>query len=327
MTSKLELKNLTQVFGNKVVLDHLNLSIEDGEFFVILGPSGTGKSTLLRTIVGIERPISGRILVDGRDVTELPPNKRDISMVFQNYALYPNMTVFQNIAFPLKMAGMDKDSIRQKVTEIAAKLNIATELDKNVTLLSGGQKQRVALCRALVRNPAMFLLDEPLSNLDARVRFTAREELRKIQREFDQTFVYVTHDQSEAQNLADRVGVLRNGKVEQIGSYRDLYERPSTKWVADFIGEYPMNFLDGEIVGMDEGTEMGFRAYWVETGKGDLEATVVASELVHETYFVYAKMGDRNLVLKSSFKPEIGSKISFSIKKFNVYRDGRIVDN
>ncbi len=327
MTAKLELRNLTQIFGQKVVLDHLNLAIEDGEFFVILGPSGTGKSTLLRTIVGIERPVSGQIFVDGRDVTGLPPNKRDISMVFQNYALYPNMTVFQNIAFPLKMAGLDKNSIKEKVTEIATKLNIVSELDKNVTLLSGGQKQRVALCRALVRNPAMFLLDEPLSNLDARVRYTAREELRKIQKEFDQTFVYVTHDQSEAQNLADRVGVLRNGKVEQIGSYRDLYEKPSTKWVADFIGEYPMNFIDGPLMGLDESLEIGFRAYWVETGSGDLEATVMASELVHETYFVYAKMGDRNLVLKSSFRPENGSRVSFSVKKFNIYKDGKIVEN
>ena len=174
----------------------INLTVDDNEFFVILGPSGTGKSTLLKLIVGIEYPDEGRIFIDGKDVTELPPNKRNIAMVFQNYALYPNMTVFENIAFPLRMR--KESNISKRVRAVAEKLNISDVLGKNATRISGGQKQRVALARAIVRNPALFLLDEPLSNLDARIRFSAREELKRIQRDLNNTFIFVTHDQSEA---------------------------------------------------------------------------------------------------------------------------------
>ncbi|WP_075057326.1 ABC transporter ATP-binding protein [Thermogymnomonas acidicola] len=329
MSTKLELRNVTQRYGSKVVLNRLSLEIEDGEFFVILGPpSGTGKSTLLRTIVGIERPVSGHIILDGKDITQLPPNKRNIAMVFQNYALYPNMTVYENISFPLRMAHMNKQQIREKVTSIAKKLNIEEVLDRNVTQLSGGQKQRVALSRALVRNPAMFLLDEPLSNLDARVRFTAREELKKIQRDFNQTFVYVTHDQSEAQNLADRVAVLRNGRIEQIGKYNELYENPKTKWIGDFIGgDYPMNFLDGSVLGLDGGVEIGFRPYWVECDSGEIEGRVISFEIVHESYFVYCDVKGKTVVVRSTSPVESGDYIRFSIKKFRKYRDGNLVED
>ena len=176
MTVKLNLVDITKKFGSNVVLNHLNLEVNEGEFMVILGPSGMGKTTMLRTIVGIEQPNSGRIIVDGEDVTNKPPNKRNLSMVFQNYALYPNMNVYKNIAFPLKMVRIPKQKIDTKVKEVAKLLNIDKVIQQNVTTLSGGQKQRVALARALVRDPALFLLDEPLSNLDARVRYTARQD-------------------------------------------------------------------------------------------------------------------------------------------------------
>ena len=215
MTYKMELINLEKSYNNVKVLKKLNLNVNQGEFLVILGPSGEGKSTLLRTIVNIEPLDKGKVIVDGKDVTDQPPNKRNIAMVFQNYALYPNMTVYENIAFPLKMGRMNKSTIKTKIDEIASLLKIEDILNKNATKLSGGQKQRVAIARALVRDPALFLLDEPLSNLDARVRYTSRQELKRLQRELNYTFIYVTHDQLEASNLADRVAVLHNGVIER----------------------------------------------------------------------------------------------------------------
>ncbi|MCL4323069.1 MAG: ABC transporter ATP-binding protein, partial [Candidatus Thermoplasmatota archaeon] len=237
MTTKMSYENVYKLYGSKRVLNKLNLDVEEGEFLVILGPSGMGKSTLLRTTVGIEDITAGKIVLDGEDISKLPPNKRNIAMVFQNYALYPNMTVYQNINFPLKMAKFDKGEAKRKIEAIAETLKIGDVLERNINQLSGGQKQRVALARALVRDPKIFLLDEPLSNLDARVRFTARAELKKIQKELGHTFVYVTHDQTEAATLSDRVAVLRDGGIEQIGVYDEILNEPKSKWLGDFVGE------------------------------------------------------------------------------------------
>lgn len=272
MNVKMKYENVYKFYGKTRVLDKFNLEIYDGEFLVVLGPSGTGKTTLLRVTVGIEEMTQGKIIIDDEDVSKYPPDRRNIAMVFQNYALYPNMTAYQNIAFPLKMAKKSKPEIKRKVEEIAETLKIAEVLEKNITLLSGGQKQRVALARALVRDPKIFLLDEPLSNLDARVRVVARGELKKIQKELGHTFVYVTHDQSEAGSMADRVAILRSGKIEQIGTYEELLNESKSTWVGDFIGDHPMNFISGKKIGL-RGHTIGFRDSWVSEGTGNLTGT------------------------------------------------------
>ncbi|MGC8516137.1 MAG: ABC transporter ATP-binding protein [Thermoplasmata archaeon] len=308
MVVKLELRNVTKSYGKTKVINDLSISVEAGEFFVVLGPSGTGKSTLLKLIVGIEQPDSGKILIDGKDVTRLPPNKRNLAMVFQNYALYPNMTVYQNIAFPLKMHRIR--NIPDKVRNIAGKLNIGDILSKKVTQISGGQQQRVALARAIVRNPTLFLLDEPLSNLDARVRYSARGELKKLQQDLHQTFVFVTHDQKEAEALGDRVGVLHQGTFEQISSYNDLYNDPKTPWIGDFVGDYPMNFVGSK----------GFRPEWVELGQGEYKLEIDSSENVGGIYFVHGKTDDgESLILKADRRYENGEQIKFSISKFKEF--------
>jgi ABC-type sugar transport system ATPase subunit len=304
MTAKLELRNVTKTYGKTNVISDMSLTVEEGEFFVVLGPSGTGKSTLLKLIVGIEQPDKGKVFIDGKDVTRLPPNKRNIAMVFQNYALYPNMTVYQNIAFPLKMHRIANP--KQKVIDISAKLNISDILNKRVTQISGGQQQRVALARAIVRNPSIFLLDEPLSNLDARVRYTARSELKKLQQELGQSFLFVTHDQKEAEALGDRIGVLHSGKFEQIATYKDMYENPSTPWIGDFVGDFPMNFIG----------RMGFRPEWTTVGSGEYSMTVDSEESIGDVVFLHGSMDDGNrMILKSTVREKPGNSIKFSITR------------
>ncbi len=304
MTAKLELRNVTKTYGKTNVISDMSLTVEEGEFFVVLGPSGTGKSTLLKLIVGIEQPDKGKVFIDGKDVTRLPPNKRNIAMVFQNYALYPNMTVYQNIAFPLKMHRIANP--KQKVIDISAKLNISDILNKRVTQISGGQQQRVALARAIVRNPSIFLLDEPLSNLDARVRYTARSELKKLQQELGQSFLFVTHDQKEAEALGDRIGVLHSGKFEQIATYKDMYENPSTPWIGDFVGDFPMNFIG----------RMGFRPEWTTVGSGEYSMTVDSEESIGDVVFLHGIMDDGNrMILKSTVREKPGNSIKFSITR------------
>ncbi|HLH86585.1 MAG TPA: ABC transporter ATP-binding protein [Thermoplasmataceae archaeon] len=313
MTAKLELRNVSKSYGKQLVISDMSIEIEKGELFVVLGSSGAGKSTLLKLIVGIERPDEGKILIDGRDVTNLPPNKRNIAMVFQNYALYPNMNVYENIAFPLKMKRLV--NIDAKVKEVAEKLKIAEILNKRVNQISGGQQQRVALARAIVRNPSLFLLDEPLSNLDARVRYTARSELKRIQRELDQTFVFVTHDQKEAETLGDRVGILHQGVFEQIGKFEEIYEKPATRWIGDFIGDFPMNFIGNT----------GFRPEWIQIGSGPYVMRVDYSESVGGSYFVHGTTDDGNsLILKSEVPYAAGDLAKFSIvKSINFPDDGK----
>jgi len=238
-----EIHRISKVFGSVLAVDGVNLTVNDGEFFVLLGSSGCGKSTLLRLIAGIESPTGGEIRIGGRLMNDLPPQARQVAMVFQSYALYPHMTVSKNIAFPLTVQGMSREAIAEKVQRAAAMFGIEQLLDRKPRQLSGGERQRVALARALVREPAVFLLDEPLSNLDARLRTAAREELLQLQRQIGTTTIYVTHDQVEAMALADRVAVMDAGQVRQIGTPREIYHEPADTFVAGFLGSPPMNLV------------------------------------------------------------------------------------
>ncbi|MAY63350.1 MAG: sugar ABC transporter ATP-binding protein [Rhizobiales bacterium] len=243
---QIKLEKVTKAFGNTQVIPPLDLEIEDGEFVVFVGPSGCGKSTLLRLIAGLEDVTSGDIVIDGTNATELPPARRGLAMVFQSYALYPHMSVKKNIAFPLKMAKMPEDKIEEKVKNAAHILNLTDYLDRRPGQLSGGQRQRVAIGRAIVREPAAFLFDEPLSNLDAALRVNMRLEISELHQSLKTTMIYVTHDQVEAMTMADKIVVLRAGNIEQVGSPLELYRSPNNLFVAGFIGSPKMNFLEGD---------------------------------------------------------------------------------
>jgi multiple sugar transport system ATP-binding protein len=248
-----ETRCITKLFDEVRAVDGINLLAKEGEFLVLLGPSGCGKTTLMRLIAGLERPTSGDIVIDGNVVTGLPPRARNIAMVFQSYALYPHLTVEKNISFPLRAVGMPGDAIRKKVAWAAQMFGIQGFLDRKPRQLSGGERQRVALARAVVREPVVFLLDEPLSNLDAKLRNSARDELKQFQRSLGTTTIYVTHDQAEAMGLGDRIAVLNQGRVRQIGTPHEIYGYPADIFAATFIGSPPMNLIeDGE-------TWIGFR--------------------------------------------------------------------
>ena len=248
--AEVEIRSLTKVFPNGVrALDALDLEIRDGEFFALLGPSGCGKTTLLRTLAGLESPSSGSIAIGGRDVTNRPPGVRDVAMVFQDYALYPHMTVVDNIAYPLKIKKMAKAGRRAKAGEVGAHLGLESMLARRPAQLSGGQQQRVALARAIAYRPQLFLLDEPLSNLDARLRLEARTFLKRLQSEVQTTTVYVTHDQSEALALADRIAVMDSGRISQLGTPAEVFKRPANTFVAGFIGSLRMNLLPATVDG------------------------------------------------------------------------------
>ncbi len=249
--SEVRVEHLSKQFGATTVLPDVTLTVRDGEFFTIVGPSGCGKSTLLQLLAGLDRPTSGRILFDGVDVTGLEPRERDVALVFQSYALYPHMTVRDNLAFPLRVTksktGLDRPHIEGEVLRVAGLLGLESLLDRWPRELSGGQRQRVALGRALIRQPRLFLLDEPLSNLDTQLRAVMRAELRHLHDRLGTTMIYVTHDQTEAMTLADRVAVLDQGVVQQIGPPQALYDQPSNLFVAKFVGHPAINILDGEI--------------------------------------------------------------------------------
>lgn len=239
----LQLNNIEKYFGEHHAIKGIDLEIEKGEFVVFVGPSGCGKSTLLRLIAGLEPIDKGSLFLDRRDITSLPSSKRDLAMVFQSYALYPHMTVFENMSFALKLAGVDRAVIRAKVDKVAAILDLGKYLERTPKELSGGQRQRVAIGRSIVRDPKVFLFDEPLSNLDAALRVQTRIEIAKLHRELGATTIYVTHDQVEAMTLADRVVVLRDGQIEQHGSPLELYDRPANRFIAQFIGTPSMNVV------------------------------------------------------------------------------------
>jgi len=239
----LELKNIKKSFGDAHIIKGVDLQINKGEFIVFVGPSGCGKSTLLRLIAGLEPVTSGQLMLDGREITNLPSGKRDLAMVFQSYALYPHMSVADNMSFALKLANVPKDEIRKKVDYAAKQLNLTNYLERTPKELSGGQRQRVAIGRAIVRAPKVFLFDEPLSNLDAALRGNTRVEIHKLHVALGATSIYVTHDQVEAMTLADRVVVLKDGLIEQVGAPMDLYDRPANQFVAQFIGMPSMNMI------------------------------------------------------------------------------------
>lgn len=241
----IRVKNLKKYFGKVKAVDGINFEAEDGEFIALLGPSGCGKTTTLLMLAGIYKPTEGEIFFDDKLVNNVPPKYRKIGMVFQNYALYPHMNVFENIAFPLKTLKLSREKIREKVLEIANRMFISEILERKPTQISGGQQQRVALARALVKEPEILLFDEPLSNLDANLRMLMRAEIKRLQSELGITSVYVTHDQAEAMTMASRIAVFNFGKIVQYGTPDEIYDKPSNMFVASFIGNPPMNFLKG----------------------------------------------------------------------------------
>ena len=258
--------------GGVLAVDRLELDVRDGEFLVLVGPSGSGKSTALRMLAGLDHPTEGRIRIGDRDVTDVAPRDRDVAMVFQNYALYPHMTVRENLGFGLRMRKTPRAEIEKRVGETASKLGIEALLARKPGVLSGGERQRVALGRAIVREPSVFLFDEPLSNLDARLRAGMRTELVRLHRELRTTMVYVTHDQVEAMTMGQRIAVLRDGRLQQVAAPLDLYDRPANRFVAGFIGSPPMNFFDGRL---DTGPIRRFtgRSFALELGPSGNDAT------------------------------------------------------
>jgi multiple sugar transport system ATP-binding protein len=289
---QITLNQITKSFGDVQVIPPLDLEINDGEFVVFVGPSGCGKSTLLRLIAGLEDVTSGEITIDGKTATEVPPAKRGLAMVFQSYALYPHMSVRKNIAFPLRMAGLDKAAQDAKVEAAAKVLNLTDYLDRRPGQLSGGQRQRVAIGRAIVREPAAFLFDEPLSNLDAALRVNMRLEISELHQSLKTTMIYVTHDQVEAMTMADKIVVLQAGVIEQVGSPLDLYHSPRNKFVAGFIGSPKMNFLTGAYADEYGAATIGIRPEHlsVSPNEGKWSGVVGVSEHLGSDTFLYVEI-------------------------------------
>ncbi len=314
----LRITNLHKRYGNVEVLKDINLDIKSGEFIVFVGPSGCGKSTLLRTISGLETISSGTLEIGGRVVNDIAPSKRGIAMVFQSYALYPHMTVFDNMAYSLKLQRASTAEIKQKVEAAADMLQLRPYLERLPKALSGGQRQRVAIGRAIVRNPQVFLFDEPLSNLDAALRVATRMEIAKLKESLpDTTMIYVTHDQVEAMTLADRIVVLKDGVVMQVGSPMELYDHPQSLFVAGFIGSPKMNFMTGADAAKYNAATVGVRPEHMEIqpkGKGVWSGKVIYSENLGSDSFIYVDIGAEEAVIvrqegKASY--HAGETISF----------------
>ncbi len=357
----LTFKDINKIYPNGFHAVHnFNLEVEKGEFIVFVGPSGCGKSTTLRMVAGLENISSGEFLINGQRVNEKGPREREIAMVFQSYALYPHMSVYDNLAFGLTLQGVDEDVIEQKVMKTAKILGLTEYLDRKPRALSGGQRQRVAVGRAIIRKVGVFLMDEPLSNLDAKQRVTMRSEITQIHRETGATTIYVTHDQTEAMTMADRIVVMKEGYVQQVGTPYDLYFNPVNVFVAGFIGEPPMNFIKGTVkngclkVGQTdvklslvvseqtaasyEGKEvfLGFRPEHATLVKGDVPAdsvefscTVELTELLGDNTNVYIDIDGINAILKIDphDTPEIDSNIRFAVHKGSIYLfDGETED-
>lgn len=296
---QISLEKVTKSFGDVNVIPPLDLTIHDGEFTVFVGPSGCGKSTLLRLIAGLEDTTSGTIKIDGKDATNIPPAKRGLAMVFQSYALYPHMSVRKNIAFPLRMAKMDKAEQDHRIEQAAAALNLTDYLERKPGQLSGGQRQRVAIGRAIVREPAAFLFDEPLSNLDAALRVGMRLEISEMHKRLATTMIYVTHDQVEAMTMADKIVVLRAGYIEQVGTPLELYKTPRNVFVAGFIGSPKMNLIEGPEAAKHNAHTIGFRPEHIDVmeSDGQWQGTVgVAEHLGSDTFLHVHETGLADMI-------------------------------
>jgi multiple sugar transport system ATP-binding protein len=333
-------QEVSKTFGHVMAVNKLNLEVAQGEFLVLLGPSGCGKTTSLRMLAGLERISSGTIRIGGAIVNELPPRSRNVAMVFQSYALYPHLSVYENLAYPLRIRGVPKAAIAPRVGEVASLLQIDSLLDRRPKQLSGGQRQRVALGRAIVRRPAVFLMDEPLSNLDAQLRVHTRGELKRLQSELGVTTIYVTHDQAEAMTLADRVAIMRDGLLQQIGPPRAIYDRPSNMFVARFLGSPGMNFLKGllrsdagRLCWYSNGYTLPLPSEWVapassssevylgvrpenvgfvdQPDETSLPAEVYVSEALGNETLIRLQMNGQELVARADadFEPEVGTRV------------------
>ncbi|PSH67395.1 MULTISPECIES: ABC transporter ATP-binding protein [Phyllobacterium] len=319
------LQKVSKSFGTTAVIPEIDLEIDDGEFVVFVGPSGCGKSTLLRMIAGLEDLSGGRIVIDGKDMSNEAPAKRGLSMVFQSYALYPHMSVYGNIAFPLKMDGQEKSAIDKKVKDAAHILNLTNYLDRRPGQLSGGQRQRVAIGRAIVRQPKAFLFDEPLSNLDAALRGNMRLEISDLHHQLKTTMIYVTHDQVEAMTMADKIVVLNAGRIEQVGSPLELYRSPRNVFVAGFIGSPRMNLIEGQEAAKQNATTLGVRPEHIRISKTDgaWKGTVGVTEHLGSDTFIHVQVdgvGKITVRTDGDFSTEFGQQVYLTPEPARLHR-------
>jgi multiple sugar transport system ATP-binding protein len=336
--TSVRLEQISKQFGKFSVFDHIDLKIENGELFSLVGPSGSGKTTLLRIIAGLEVQDSGHVFIGSKMVDSLGPAKRNIGMVFQDYALYPNKKVIDNIMSPLVVKGVKRGDALKQASEMAERLGIGETLLRKPGQISGGQQQRVALARALIKHPDVFLLDEPFSNLDAQLRFSARKFLKEVQREFGITTIYVTHDQSEALSISDRVAIMGNGRIHQVGTPKEIYSSPYDEFSATFIGSPPLNVLNVKVSkgvsspiilplgGVADGEfRVGIRPESIVIGSGPNEATVTAFEYAGRETIVYLKVEDieiRSIVFDASGL-KVGGKVRFEVQQGGTHSLGK----
>ena len=324
--AKVELKNLSKTYDKKILaLEDINLTIEDGQFFVLLGPSGAGKTTTLRCIAGLEKIDSGSVLFDNELVTEDQPASRDVSFVFQQFSLYPHYTVYENLAFPLRspMRKLPEEEIKTKIENIAKMLKISNKLKNKATELSGGEMQRVAIGRALVRKPNIYLMDEPLSSLDAKLRESLRIELKNIQTNLNATILYVTHDQAEATTLADKIGVLKEGKIVQIGTPEEIYENPNSIYVSQRLGSPKINVLPGSLFNINDNIPtFGIRPENILLGVGKYSGKIISIENLGSETVVAINFEGHELLssIQGTYKSSINEAINFDINKNKVLK-------
>ena len=324
--AKVELKNLSKTYDKKILaLENINLTIEDGQFFVLLGPSGAGKTTTLRCIAGLEKIDSGSVLFDNESVTEDQPASRDVSFVFQQFSLYPHYTVYENLAFPLRspMRKLPEDEIKMKIEDISKMLKISNKLKNKATELSGGEMQRVAIGRALVRKPNIYLMDEPLSSLDAKLRESLRVELKSIQTNLNATILYVTHDQAEATTLADKIGVLKEGKIVQIGTPEEIYENPNSIYVSQRLGSPKINVLPGSLFDINENiSTFGVRPENILLGSGKYSGKIISIENLGSETVVAINFEGHELLssIQGTYKSSINEVINFDINTNKVLK-------